>query len=69
MLQQTNSYEYDKGDHSSDYVYVAFLITSIASAIALTTILIMIVGITRNIATCLVPHLFVQVIAVKLKRQ
>jgi hypothetical protein len=60
MLQQKDGYGQETGFFSSDYVYVAFLITSIASGIALTTILLMIVGITRNTAAFLVPHLFVQ---------
>lgn len=61
MLQQKNNYEYDKGDRSSDYVYVAFIIIAVASGIALFTIFLTLVGLTRNIAACLVPHLIVQV--------
>lgn len=61
MLQQKNNYEYDKGARSSDYVYIAFIITSIASGIALVTIFLMIIGLTKNVAACLIPHLFVQV--------
>jgi len=64
MLQQKNNYEYDKGARSSDYVYIAFIITSIASGIALVTIFLMIIGLTKNIAACLIPHLFVQGIAI-----
>uniref|UniRef100_A0AC34QV31 Uncharacterized protein n=1 Tax=Panagrolaimus sp. JU765 TaxID=591449 RepID=A0AC34QV31_9BILA len=64
MLQQKNNYEYDKGDRSSDYVYVAFIIIAVASGIALFTIFLTLVGLTRNIAACLVPHLIVQGISI-----
>lgn len=61
LLQQKHSYEYKRGDHRSDYVQVAFIITSIALGIALASLLFMVIGLSRNIAAFLVPHLFVQV--------
>uniref|UniRef100_A0A7E4VEW9 MARVEL domain-containing protein n=1 Tax=Panagrellus redivivus TaxID=6233 RepID=A0A7E4VEW9_PANRE len=64
MLQQKNGYEYDKGEKSSDYVFVAFLITTIGCAIALLSALLMLIGLARNTASFLVPHLFVQGIAI-----
>lgn len=51
---------------SSYYVAIAFFITCIALTIALASTLLMIVGLTRNMASLLIPHIFVQVILFKI---
>uniref|UniRef100_A0A915EUB5 Lysosomal-associated transmembrane protein 4B n=1 Tax=Ditylenchus dipsaci TaxID=166011 RepID=A0A915EUB5_9BILA len=64
LLQQKNAYGHDRTGSNdvggSDYVQVAFVITSVALAVSLSSVLIMIVGLTRNLASFLIPHIFVQ---------
>jgi len=66
LLQQKHAYGHERsgGKSSSsdgyEYVQIAFIITSVALAIALATVLLMIVGLSRNLASLLLPHIFVQ---------
>lgn len=64
LLQQKHSYDYNKGDRSSDYVQVAFIATSIGLGIALFTVLLMIVGLTKNHSSLLIPHIFIQALSI-----
>ncbi|KAI6187338.1 hypothetical protein M3Y98_00232500 [Aphelenchoides besseyi] len=59
VLQQKHGYD---DDTSTDYAGVAFIATAIGCALATLIILLMIVGIKRNIAALLFPHLIMQVI-------
>ena len=61
LLQQKNSYDYERGDRTSDYVAIAFIITSVALGIAMTAVLLMLLGLARNISGLLIPHLIIQV--------
>ncbi|KAI1714189.1 hypothetical protein Ddc_11506 [Ditylenchus destructor] len=64
LLQQKHGYGHSRGktapNDSSDYVQIAFAVTTLSLAIALITVLMLIVGITRNAASLLLPHIFVQ---------
>lgn len=61
LLQQKHAYGGKSRADTSDYVQVAFAITSAALGLALVIVLLLMVGITKNMASLLLPHIFVQV--------
>ena len=66
LLQQKHAYGHERTGHKDfgygyDFVQVAFVISSVSLAIALASVLLMIVGLSRNTASFLLPHIIVQV--------
>uniref|UniRef100_A0A1I7SKI0 CASP-like protein n=1 Tax=Bursaphelenchus xylophilus TaxID=6326 RepID=A0A1I7SKI0_BURXY len=59
-LQQKESYHYKQGDKTSDYVHVAFIITAACSALATICVLLMVIGVMKNVGGLLIPHMIIQ---------
>jgi hypothetical protein len=62
LLQQRN--DLDRGNAwNSQYVQTAFIIESICLGMALTTVLLLLLGLGQNSAPLLLPHLAIQCLA------
>jgi hypothetical protein len=59
QLQQKHAY--DPSDKSSDYVHIAFIVTSSCCGLATLIVFMLIMGVMRNIGGLLWPHLIMQV--------
>jgi len=69
LLQQKAAYDGERANHwigETRLTQIAFVLTSVLLAIALSVVLLLLVGLSRNKASLLVPHIFVQAFAIVL---